>query len=294
MLSKNISVRILNCVLLLVLSSCKSPVAFTESFSSKTSSDETTSEDTSGETEGSDESTEPVDSDTEEIVADICDQMNADTHNAAQGDIFKDPLLTLSFVSDRNLLLPQGPCVNKRVIENSELRREIRYEYFCRDIKGVVNFISTREEEKGVVISVIDTDVDVWNPHGVRHVQSVSTHSQFENGASQVDREFEESVTRDGVEHRITGVSFYDFIPDEEAASKGQGFVEISGSLSHQKGEVVESVYSLSSKGLHRAACGFDDGVIVLRSSSKVTTATYSGCGRPKVSQKGVEEVSGS
>ncbi|UXR65413.1 hypothetical protein EZJ49_03995 [Bdellovibrio bacteriovorus] len=95
--------------------------------------------------------------------------------------------------------MPRGPCVSQKTVEDSELRREIRYEYFCREIKGVVSFISTREEEKGVVISVVDTDVDVWSPRGVRHIQSVSTHSQFENGASQVDREFEESFTRDGV-----------------------------------------------------------------------------------------------
>lgn len=290
-MSKRMYAGIWGLLLALILSSCKTPVSFTEEFSSKTSEETTTDDSTSD--DGVDDSTDD-DSETvpdSEVVGEVCDQLDSDAHNAAQGDIMQDPFMNISFASGKGLVLPQGPCVKRTVKEDSDVRREILYEYSCREVKGVVNLISTREEENGSVISVIDTDVDVYGKGGLlRNIQSTHTHTRLGNGAIQIDREFEETSTVEGVQHQITGVSFYDFIPDEDSV-KGAGFVQISGNVSHVKGGVTQNVYSVSSDGLHRAACGFDDGVVTMRSSDKVTTVTYAGCGKPAISQADAEVV---
>ncbi|WP_041576845.1 hypothetical protein [Bdellovibrio bacteriovorus] len=295
MMSKRMYAGIWGLFLALMLSSCKTPVSFTDDFSSKTSEETTTTDDSTSD-DNADDSTDDPSDDSEtvpdsEVVGEVCDQLDSDSHNAALGDIMQDPFLNISFASGKGLVLPKGSCVKRTVKEDSDTRREILYEYSCREVKGVVNLISTREEENGVVISVIDTDVDVYGKAGlIRNIQSTHTHTRLASGAIQIDREFEETSTLEGVQHQITGVSFYDFIPDEDAA-KGAGFVQISGNVSHVKGGVTQNVYSVSSDGLHRAACGFDDGVVTMRSSDKITTVAYSGCGKPAITQADTEVV---
>ncbi|MGE9745038.1 hypothetical protein [Bdellovibrio bacteriovorus] len=293
MMSKRMYAGIWGLFLALMLSSCKTPVSFAEEFSSKTSEETTTTDDSTSDG-SSDDSTD--DSETvpdSEVVGEVCDQLDSDSHNASQGDIMQDPFLNMSFASGKGLVLPQGPCVKRTVKEDSDVRREILYEYSCREVKGTVNLISTREEENGAVVSVVDTDVDVYGKTGsVRNIQSTHTHMRLTSGAIQIDREFEETSTVEGVQHQVTGVSFYDFIPDEDSA-KGAGFVQISGNVSHLRGGVTQNVYSVSSDGLHRAVCGFDDGVVTMRSSEKITTVTYSGCGKPAITQANAEVVEG-
>ncbi|BEV66913.1 hypothetical protein Bb109J_c0333 [Bdellovibrio bacteriovorus] len=292
-MSKRMYAGIWGLFLALMLSSCKTPVSFAEEFSSKTSEETTTTDDSTSDG-SSDDSTD--DSETvpdSEVVGEVCDQLDSDSHNASQGDIMQDPFLNISFASGKGLVLPQGLCVKRTVKEDSDVRREILYEYSCREVKGTVNLISTREEENGAVVSVVDTDVDVYGKTGsVRNIQSTHTHTRLASGAIQIDREFEETSTVEGVQHQVTGVSFYDFIPDEDSA-KGAGFVQISGNVSHLRGGVTQNVYSVSSDGLHRAVCGFDDGVVTMRSSEKITTVTYSGCGKPAITQANAEVVEG-
>ncbi|WP_374027868.1 hypothetical protein ACES2J_01710 [Bdellovibrio bacteriovorus] len=293
MMSKRMYAGIWGLFLALMLSSCKTPVSFAEEFSSKTSEETTTTDDSTSDG-SSDDSTD--DSETvpdSEVVGEVCDQLDSDSHNASQGDIMQDPFLNMSFASGKGLVLPQGPCLKRTVKEDSDVRREILYEYSCREVKGTVNLISTREEENGAVVSVVDTDVDVYGKTGsIRNIQSTHTHMRLTSGAIQIDREFEETSTVEGVQHQVTGVSFYDFIPDEDSA-KGAGFVQISGNVSHLRGGVTQNVYSVSSDGLHRAVCGFDDGVVTMRSSEKITTVTYSGCGKPAITQANAEVVEG-
>lgn len=292
-MSKRMYAGIWGLFLALMLSSCKTPVSFAEEFSSKTSEETTTTDDSTSDG-SSDDSTD--DSETvpdSEVVGEVCEQLDSDSHNASQGDIMQDPFLNMSFASGKGLVLPQGPCVKRTVKEDSDVRREILYEYSCREVKGTVNLISTREEENGAVVSVVDTDVDVYGKTGsIRNIQSTHTHMRLTSGAIQIDREFEETSTVEGVQHQVTGVSFYDFIPDEDSA-KGAGFVQISGNVSHLRGGVTQNVYSVSSDGLHRAVCGFDDGVVTMRSSEKITTVTYSGCGKPAITQANAEVVEG-
>lgn len=291
MMSKRMHAGIWGLFLALMLSSCKTPVSFTEEFSSKTSEETTTTDDSPSDDSADDSADDSETVPDSEVVGEVCDQLDSDSHNASQGDIMQDPFLNISFASGKGLVLPQGPCVKRTVKEDSDVRREILYEYSCREVKGVVNLISTREEENGAVVSVIDTDVDVYGKAGlIRNIQSTHAHTRLGSGAIQIDREFEETSTVEGVQHQITGVSFYDFIPDEDAA-KGAGFVQISGNVSHLKGGVTQNVYSVSSDGLHRAACGFDDGIVTMRSSEKITTVTYSGCGKPAINQADAEVV---
>lgn len=265
--------------LALMLSSCKTPVSFAEEFTSKTS-EETSTDDTA------DDSTD--DSDTvpdSEVVGEVCDQLDSDSHNASLANVLLDPFIDLSFSSLQGLKFPRGSCVTRTVLEDEVLRRVILLQYSCEDVKGSVRIQSEQEELGGTVTSKVDTNVVVYSKESIRTVQSSLTHLSFVGGATQIDREFNVTYGKDGLSHQITGVLFYDFIPDEAESHNGVGFVDVSGNISHMKEGIIENVYSLTSAGLHRDRCGFDDGSVILRSSRKETTATYKGCGQPAITQ---------
>lgn len=274
----------------LFLASCKVPATFSESFGVASSTDDSEDSDDSDEsTDGADGESDSSDKD---VVEEVCGHLDSDTHNAALKDVMNDPFMHISFASGVDLLMPRGPCVRQDVLQDTEHVRKVQFTYSCREVKGIVVWTTSREEEVGSTESIVEADVEVFGKNGnVREVQSVLTHARFLDGASQVDREFQETYFKDGVSHTIAGVYFYDFIPDEESELTGEGFVQISGNVSHTKGDVIENVYSLTSEGLHRAACGFDDGRIVLRTSERVKTVTYAGCGRPRVADSKVESV---
>ncbi|WP_374077204.1 hypothetical protein [Bdellovibrio bacteriovorus] len=273
-MTKNAMESVVKLSLCLALVSCKSPMSFSDAMTSISSESSSTASSSSEITES------------DEIVIDsVCNQSDSDSQNSLQGDVMQNPFLDMSFSMGKVVHVPAEKCMTPTVIEDSDTKREILYEYDCPEIAGDVRFVSEYKDTS--VASLVQTDVELMGKDkSKRHIKSIYSRERLQDGSVQIDKEFEESFAVQGVNHVITGTSFYDFAPEktedgEVVAEKG--YVDVSGTVTHLKEGVVHSTRIVSSDGLHRSRCGFDEGSITIKDTQKTITIEFLGCGKKSV-----------
>lgn len=267
--------------LCLALVSCKSPMSFSDAVISISSESSSTSSSSSEITEGD-----------ETVIDSICNQSDSDSRNSLQGDVMQNPFLDMSFSMGKAVHVPAKKCMTPTVIEDSDTKREILYEYDCSEIVGDVRFVSEYKDTS--VASLVQTDIELTGKDkSKRQIKSIYSRERLQDGSVQIDKEFEESFAAEGVNNVITGTSFYDFAPEKSEDGEvieGKGYVDVSGTVTHLKGGVVHSMRIVSSDGLHRSRCGFDEGSITIKDTQKIITIEFAGCGKKSVKTAEITE----
>lgn len=282
-MARNWILNISRLSLCLILASCKAPVSF-ESLSSATSTESSESSSSAG-SETADSATSEED---QEVVDSVCSRADADSRNAFEGDIAEKPFLSLSFAAPKALHVPQQKCVKVEVLEDSDVKRDVLYTYDCKTVAGTVE-LSTEQRDSSM-FSQSAQNIVVLQGKEAHTIKSVESKEKFKAGSLIIDQDFEESFQRGEVAHLISGVNSYDFSADENEDEEGyvsleplSGFVQLEGNFIYTKNGVTDSVRTVTSSGLHRSACGFDDGSIAIKSADKTVTVTYTACGKKSV-----------
>lgn len=260
---------------LIFLVSCKTPEIFSQS--SSTSLVSSSSSDTSS-----------ISTEDQDVLDSISERAEADSRNGLEGDVYGKPFLNLAFSASPQLHLPQQGCVVTNVLEDSDVKRSVLYEYECQKVEGTVHY--TTEQKYDSFYSVIISELDLVGKSVTKHYKNRNARERFKSGSVIEDQEFSESFTKDGAEHLMQGVSTYDFTPDTSEAEDGSeipqthsGVVQLDGTLTHTKNGQIQSVRVVHSENLHRSACGFDEGKILIKSSEKTMAVNFTACGKKTV-----------
>jgi hypothetical protein len=123
-----------------------------------------------------------------------------------------------------------------------------------------------------------------------RHLKSENSNEKFKTGTVIADQEFQENFLSGADAHVISGVATYDFAVDTSTDDEGytlveahSGYVQLDANLVHTVNAVKESVSTVHSEDLHRSACGFDEGVITIKSAEKTVIVTFLACGKKSI-----------
>lgn len=231
---------------------------------------------------------ESLSTEDQDIVDSVSQRAEADSRNALEGDVYEKPFLSLAFSASQSLHLPKQDCVQVTVLEDNDVSRSVIYEYECPGVVGTVLY--TTEQKYDSFYSVITSELDLRDKKGTKHYKNQNAHERFKSGSTIEDQEFEESFVKDENEHVIAGVSTYDFTADTTENEDGSvttralsGVVQLDGTLTHTKNGQIQSVRVVHSENLHRSACGFDEGKILIKNSEKTMAVNFTACGKKTI-----------